>query len=279
MSKVTIDGKLIRAVSAEGQTASLPIAELAGKIAPARMNTCGVILPDGVKAVLGEGHVVLWVHETPPSVMNLKWIAKDSPVKFGPQTRSRQVRISLPYLIVLAVFAPAEHGQLQLSNMNECFFRNKPITDESDDLFFPALLNCSRFVPEEGRSLSWICTQYLDRSSFINERDMNKRLRLSFKALMTCLLQTGFNYSSEFHEHSSWFTESAKVDKRISTIENWEEATTSSPFFAVDVPWLQTGRSIRQVAERIFKNLNARNGTITTDSDLARLIFNSGTKT
>src|SRR6267143_1016328 len=85
-AKVTIDGKWLRAVSPEGQTASLPIAELAGKIAPARMNTCGVILPDGVKAVLCEGHVVLWVHETPPSVMNLKWIAKDSPVKFGPQT-------------------------------------------------------------------------------------------------------------------------------------------------------------------------------------------------
>ena len=278
MSRVTVEGCMVSAVSPEGQKASLSITDLLGKIAPARMSTCGVVLPDGVKAVISEGPVVLWVHETPPSVMNLKWIEKSSPVKFGPETRSRQVRISLPYLIVFAVFAPGEYGQLQISNSNECFFRNKPITDESDELYYPALLNCSRFVPDEGRPLSWICTQYLERAAFINQQNVNKRLRASYKALMSCLLQTGFNYSSEFHEYSSWFTESSRVDPRISTIESWEEATKANPFFAVEVPWLKTGKTIRQVADRIFKNLHASNSAVTSESDLARIIFNNTLK-
>lgn len=277
--KITIEGNSIRAVSPEGQAAQMPLSDFLSAVAPTRMSTCGVVLPHGVKLVYSRGPVTIWFHETSPRPFNFRWIAADSPVKFGRKTRSRQVRIALPYLIVMAVFAPGENGVEQLSSSNECFFLNEPITTEDQELLYPALLNCSRFMPPEGRPLSWICTQSLDRSSFVGEGDLNKRLRGGFKALMKCLVETGFNESSDVHEFSSWYTESTKVDPRVSTIEKWEEATREDPSFAEKVPWLKTGLTIRAVAERTFQNIFAhlpgRDGIVSSAGDLARIIFNS----
>ena len=178
------------------------------------------------------------------------------------------MNISLPYLVVLAVF---EHGQL--SEFNECFFRVAPLESENDALGYPALLNCSRFQPPDGRPLSWICTQKLDRSKLLTESDPAVRFRAGFCALMHCLLETGFNYSSEHHEGSSWFTESTRVDPRVRTIENWETATAEDPLFVLDVPWLPTGMSVKGVVQRIFKNHQRRPNRIRSVRDLFRIIF------
>jgi hypothetical protein len=91
---------------------------------------------------------------------------------------------------------------------------------------------------------------------------------------MHCLLETGFNYSSERHEGASWFGESARVDRRVSTVESWEAATAKEPLFVLDVPWLKTGLSVRQVVERIFKNHRAPRSAAASAGDLARLVFN-----
>jgi hypothetical protein len=280
--KITIEGNVIRAVSPEGQTAQMTLRDFLRAMAPHRMSTCGVVLPHGIKLVYSRGPITIWIHETPPCIFNFRWMANDSPLRLGRKTKSRQVRIGLPYLIVMAVFAPGENGRQQLSAANECFFLNEPITTEDQELLYPALLNCSRFVPPDGHPLSWICTQYLDRSPFIALEDTNQRLRAGFVELMRCLLQSGFNASSDLHEHSSWYTESTRVDPRIATIEKWEEATKADPFFVQSVPWLKTGLSIRQVAERTFQNLLSgpsglpgRDGTGPSAGDLARVIFNS----
>jgi hypothetical protein len=143
-----------------------------------------------------------------------------------------------------------------------------------DDLFFPALLNCSKFVPPEGRPLSWICTQHLKATPAMHDPDLNKRLTASFEALRRCLFETGFNYSSENHEASSWFTESRQVDPRVATVEAWEAASAKDPLFVLDVPWLKTGYALRQVLDRIFRNQNARKNHGHNAAALARLIFN-----
>jgi hypothetical protein len=278
METVTIKDALAETVSPEGQKARISVADLVAKLAPPRMDSGGV-LPDGVKVVLSRGPATIWVHQTPPCVMSLKWIAEDSAVKFGRGTNYRTVRIALPYLIVLGVFSPGENGWLQLSQANECFFRTAPLESVDDALLYPALLNASKFQPQEGRPLAWICTQFLDRRTFIGEPDTGKRMRLGFKALMHCLLETGFNYSSEHHEASSWFTESTMVDKRIATVDKWQEATVKDPLFVLEVPWLKTGLTLKQMAERIFDNLKVTRATVTSSRDLARLIFNHSAKT
>lgn len=274
MDKIHIDDTDVHAVSPEGKKASMPLPRLIERIAPPQMDSCGMVLPDGVKALIPGTPFVIWAHQTPPRTYAFKWIARDSPSRFGPGTEYRTARIALPYLIVLALFGPGEKGQLTISKSNECFFRADPLASLDDELFYPALLNCSKFTPQEGRPLSWICTQHLKRGSFDREPDQNRRLRAGFQALMHCLLETGFNYSSEHHETSSWFTESCRVDSRITTVEDWEAASKADPLFVLDVPWLKTGFSVKQVAERMFKNHRAAKPGPISASLLARLVFN-----
>jgi len=271
---IRIEGAEAMATSPEGQLAKMSLADLLAKVAPQRMDTCGVWLPDGVKAVISEGPFTIWVYESPPRVHNFHWIAGDSPSPFGRGTKYRAVRIALPYLIVLAVFGPKPGGQLQLTGVNECFFRTAPLQTLDDELMFPALLNCSKFASEHGRPLSWICTQHLKLDAIAREPDTPRRLCASFNALRHCLLETGFNYSSEGHEGASWFTASRGVDPRVSTVEAWQEATAKDPLFVLDVPWLKTGRTVKQVAARTFKNLGSRRTACATAADLARVIFN-----
>lgn len=269
MELIKIEGTMMHAAWPEGQTARMSVADVISAACPRRMDTRGVVMPDGFRLAYPMGPLSIWVHELPPRVRQFKWIAADSPAKYGAGTTYRMVRIGLPYVVVLAVF---ENGVL--SDANECFFRTRPLEDQNDTLCYPALLNCSKFVPPEGRPLSWICTQTLDRRQFMEIADPARRMRGGLRELLHCLLETGFNYSSEHHEANSWFTESARVDPRIATVESWQEATEKDPLFVLDVPWLKTGLSVKQVVERICKNKHAGQHRVTSAQDLARLIFN-----
>lgn len=275
MDKILIEGQEAWATSPEGKSAAMPLADLMGRLNPQRFDSGDLILPDGVKAVRSEGSFTIVVHETSPQVYSLKWIAGDSPTPFGNGSKYRTVRIALPYLVTLLVFRNGSTAQpLTLSEFSECFFRVAPLESFDDELLYPALLNCSKFTPPEGRPLAWICTQHLNFTTVNREPTPARRLRAGFRALRHCLLETGFNYSSENHEGASWFGESRGVDERISTVERWQEATTQDPLFVLEVPWLKTGLSLGQIVGRIFKNLGALNGAAWTSSTLARHIFN-----
>jgi hypothetical protein len=272
--QLMIKGEQITATSPEGAEASLPLKDLFARVAPPSMDTGGVVLPDGIKMVFSEGPLTIWVGETPPRIYNFRWIAPDSPAPFGTGTEYRNVRLALPYLVLYAVFGRVGGGVLRLSSCNECFFRTEPLKSPEDPLCYPALLNCSRFQPQDGRPLSWICSQHLKHAGDMQNPDLNRRLAASYKALRHCLLETGFNYSSEHHEFSSWYSESRKIDPRINTVEAWQEASDKDPLFVLEVPWLPTGHSVGQVAQRILANAHVPAAPYTTASALARLVFN-----
>ena len=276
MDKLTISDAEVVALSPEGQEARLSVPEFVKALASARPDTGNAVLPDGVKAQLARGKAVVWVHQTPPRVASLRWIARDSPRPYGPGARYRDVTVALPYVIVLAVFAPGPDGLLQLGGVNECFFRNDPLASLDDPVFYPALLNCSKFPNPAGRPLAWICTQYLPRDGFAREADESRRMRLGLKELLRCLFDTGFNLSSEHHEGNSWYQLSSRADPRLATIEAWQEATTQDPLFALTVPWLPTDLSVRQVVDRTFTNLKAQAPPLASAADLARVVFNHG---
>ena len=274
---VVIRGREVLAISPEGQSARMRLEQFIHILSGfnGRMNSGGV-LPDGIKLTVSRGSLTIWVYERSPQVYSFKWIARDSPAPFGRGTKYRTVRIALPYLIVLAVFEPGRRNGMELSGLNECFFRRHPLKSTRDELFYPALLNCSKFDPPDGHPLSWICTAKLDYGRLSKEPDNNQRMQTCLRALLHTLLETGYNRSSDYHEDSSWFTESAGVDPRISTIENWEKATAKDPLFVLDVPWLSTGLTLEQVIERIFNNLGARRPKISSAADIRRILFNHG---
>ncbi len=269
MNPITIEGNEVRAVSPEGRTATMTVEALLEAVNRRRMSSRGMILPNGLVYLDSKGATTVWVHETPPCVYQFKWIARDSPARYGPQTKYRTVRIALPYLVVLAAF----EGDM-LSPQNECFFRTRPLDDDADELLYPALLNCSKFTPQEGKPLSWICTAKMTPEHYAGCRDSKQRMRAGFRALMRCLLESGFNYSSEEHEGSSWFTESTRVDPRVATVEAWEEATRENPLFVLDVPWLSTGKSLREVIDRMYAYRGIAEGGGLGINDLVRTMFN-----
>ncbi len=280
MERVTISGKTVGVTSPEGKRHKIPIPEFVRLLHPPRMDIGEVILPDGVKAVLGRGPVTVWVHQTPPSVHSLRWISPDSPIQYGRGVKYRNVPLALPYVIVLAVFQRSADGTVMLSRRNECFFRNAPLTCLQDPLFYPALLNCSKYAVEpETKSLSWLCTETLDMLTLARIREVNPRMRACLAGLMTCLLEAGFNYSSEHHpgEGSSWFTESikARIDPRIGSVERWQEESAKDPLFVLDVPWLPTGYSVGQVVDRIFKLWGGQEPAFESAEDIARIVYNA----
>ncbi len=272
MSQLHIEGDEILAVSPEGKQESMKLEVLFERVARSQMDTGDLLLPDGMKAVRSEGNSTVMVHQSPPRVHKLRWITKDSPARFGTGCTYRDVTISLPYLVVLAVYTRTPEGFTTLSKLNECFFTNKSLSSLNDPLFYPALLNCSKFEPPERKPLSWICTQHLDRA-FDAEPDSNLRMRKGFIALMRCLLEAGFNYSSEEHEASSWYTESATVDPRIADIDEWQKATKKDPLFVLDLNWLPTNHSVGEVIQRIFANQGAKSPKFNNAKAIERLVF------
>ena len=145
-------------------------------------------------------------------------------------------------------------------------------------MLYPALLNVSKFPNPEGHALAWICTQYLNAKAFHRIRDPNRRMRASLKELLACMFESGFNLSSEHNEGASWFGKSRGVDRRIQDVEHWESATNEDPRFVMDVPWLEVGMTVAEVAERIVTNLTAGSGDVGTAEDIARFVFNNGSR-
>jgi hypothetical protein len=278
IAEVIIRDNDVLAASPEGQQVSLDLKKLVEALVRANgkhMDTRGVVLPDGIKLLASRDSVIIWVYERPPQVYSFKWIASNSPAPYGRKARYRTVRIALPYLVIMAVFIPGKRNRIQLSSYNECFFRQAPLKNPKlDKLFYPALLNCSKFDPPDERPLSWICTQKLNFRSLSSEADDNMRMRNSIRALLHALLETGYNLSSEHHEASSWFTESVCVDPRIATIERWEAETEKNPLFVLDVPWLETGMTLANIIERIFDTLHATRPRIQSAGDIQRILFN-----
>lgn len=271
-AKVVIEGN--QAVDQESGTA-VPITVLANRMGANRISTRGVVLPAGTKAVLSRGNIVVLVWERCPNITRLSWIRPDSPQPYGTGATYQFVRIALPYLVIMGVFAVDGKGMPWLLCKDECFFRNEPIRSLDDELLFPGLLNCSKFNPQEGNPLSWICTQYLKRNKGMSSKDPGVRLCASFEAVRYCLLETSFNLSSEHHEGNSWYGASHGVDPRIHPIENWVAETQKDPLFVLSVPWLKTGHSVKQAVERIFKNHGAVDGEISNAEDVSRIICNA----
>ncbi len=204
----------------------------------------GAAFPDGFKFHEWREPFYIVVHQTPPHVRQLRWIANDSPKKFGPGTKYRKVRLSLPYSITFAVFFQQGQG-LFLGPSNELYFRNEPLKDKSDRLGYPALLNISK-IPVGKRLKAWICTQYLKCPP---GQDWIGQLH----ALLEHTWNGGFNLSSEHHEGASWWGESKGVHPDLHPVEKWEQATSAKESFALGVPWKPVSMTVGELMDCILE--------------------------
>ena len=284
---LTITGKTVQARSPEGVTATLGVAEFVKSLRAPSFNCGGLILPRGVSTLFSTESTTIFFWELPPAVHHVRWISPDSEVPYrmpGAKVLYQDRRIALPYVVIVAVFARDPAGRLVLSSRNEAYFRTAPLESADDELLFPALLNISKFPKESAasRPLSWICTQYLDMRALAAEDDLNTRIRQSLKALRSTMLEAGFNFSSEHHELTSYWTLSAKKIPQVADLDRWEQLSREDPLFTLEVPWLPAkcgGRklTVNRLVKRIEALFSAKDAPLDSSDALARIVFGAST--
>jgi hypothetical protein len=242
--QLTIQNGKVLLITEEGQEVQRTEAQLVDMLRGEFLPPLGdVALPDGVKFVEWRPPLLLVVHQQPPHVRQFRWIANDSPARFGPGTVYRKVRLSIPYAITFALYAQ-QNGRLFLVGNNELYFRNQPLRNRSDRLGFPALLNVSRMRAPK-RERTWICTQFLRWGP---EADWTAQLQ----ALLEHTWNGGFNLSSEDHEGASWYGASKGVHPDLHPIEKWEAASAANDAFALGVTWKPVPLDVGEVIGCIF---------------------------
>ncbi|HEY7312053.1 MAG TPA: hypothetical protein VH643_22000 [Gemmataceae bacterium] len=243
--QLTIQNGKVVLVTEEGQqverTETQLLDMLRGEFLPPLKDAA---LPDGVKFLDWRPPMLLVVHQMPPHVRQFRWIADDSPVRFGPGTVYRKVRLSIPYAITFALYAQ-QGERLFLFGSNELYFRNEPLRTRSDRLGYPALLNISRIALPK-RERAWICTQYLHWSP---ESDWTGQLQ----ALLEHTWNGGFNLSSEDHEGASWFGASKGIHRDLYPVEKWEKASAANDAFGLSVPWKPVPLSVAEIIDCLFE--------------------------
>jgi hypothetical protein len=205
-------------------------------------------LPDGVKFTEWRPPHLVLVHQQPPHVRQVRWIANDSPVRYGPGTVYRKVRLSIPYAVTFALYTQAGPG-LFLSHANELYFRNEPLRSRQDKLGYAALLNVSR-IPTGKRDRAWICTQYLD---WAPSSDWAGQLQ----GLLEHVWNGGFNLSSEDHEGASWYGASKGAHRDLHPVERWEKASAADDAFGLSVPWKPAPLTVAQIIECLLEENQA----------------------
>ncbi len=249
--QMTIRNGMVTVMTQEGVTIERPESDLIKMIREdeaAPLN--GAALPDGLKfsPICKRAHMMI-VHQLPPQVRMLRWLARDSPRPYGPKATYRKIRISIPYSIVFAMFRCAE-GRFQQIGFNELYFSNRPLASKKDTVGFPALLNVS-CIRKPSRARAWICTQHLDLHP-----DVNWVVHLN--AILRHVWDGGFNLSSEHHEGASWYGESEGVHPDLHPVERWQEATAKDDAFALSVDWKPSPLNVGEIIDHMFEDVLAK---------------------
>ena len=248
---LTIQNGKVVLKTEEGQTFERPEADLCAMFQrEIRPPVDGCAFPDGVKFYEWRDPFFVVVHQHPPFCRSLRWIADDSPADYGPGTKYRKVRLSMPYAITFALYFH-RGGKLWLTSYNELYFRNEPLRNKSDTLCYPALLNVSA-IKTKTRTRAWICTQHLR-----NTPDMDWTKQLG--NLITHTWDGAFNRSSERHEGASFYGESKGVHTDLHPVDRWEAASKKDDAFALSVPWKPCPLKVGELMDCLMDEIAKQN--------------------
>ncbi|MBI3986088.1 MAG: hypothetical protein HY343_04170, partial [Lentisphaerae bacterium] len=174
--EVRVQGKMISVQTPEGISGEMRLSDLLKSVTERKDTLRSVCWPAGVRHVFSEWPMAVVVVELPAAVCRAKWISRDSPVPYGPESAGCKYdlrTLSMPYILMFATFAwhPAptgdgEAGGLRLTQRCEVFFRREPLHSLDDELLLPALLNASKYRSKDNRfdvpakNIVWFCTQH-----------------------------------------------------------------------------------------------------------------------
>jgi hypothetical protein len=197
------------------------------------------LVPPGVRLLIERGSTAALVIEMPPAPRAVRWIADDSPADCGPEATMREYRLAFPWTVLIVVLSGGELTQVQ-----QAFYRTKPLAGLDDELCYTNLLNVARGYDLE----SWVCLVNL--MSRLGGLDWGRRVR----AITEHFWHAAFTRSSEVHEGNSWWSAGA-VDPRLTSPEAWAAATAADPYFVLGVPWRKApqrlGATVAAMLDRV----------------------------
>lgn len=276
---ITITKGQVEATSEEGSKATMPVENFVNALCPQMPD---FVLPDKVKFIKASPdrkfYIAVW--EIDPAVHSIRWISATSSKRYGLGTEYDKRELALPYIILTMPFVINNGCVHPQSGHFECFYRNEPLIAMDQELFYPALLNCSKWPDNRKNNapLSWLCTQYLNPSAIYAEKGISRQLWRMTKLTRWCLLESGFNYSSEHHEgnsHYSDYVEWSNADERLKDVAKWQKESKKNPLFVLDIQWKTTKHNMSELLDRTFKLMGAANGHTLDQAYLERMVFNS----
>ena len=196
-------------------------------------------IPEGVVFVRRRGDFVALVIEEKPKARTVSWLTDDSPKHFGPDARYRKVRLAFPFVVLVIVFRGGN-----LTGLQQCFYRREPLTSLDNPLCFPNLYN----VANGHGQLCWLCLANLRQD--LSGLTWAERVR----TIQQHLWGGGWNRSSEVHEGMSYWG-AMRPDRRLDTLESWEQESRRDPYFAVNVDWKPVGKTVGQVVDEMLAAL------------------------
>jgi len=225
-----------------------------------RAPSCG-ILPPGVRAWIERGDSIALAVEIAPGARSVNWIRDDSPEPFGSDATYDRRYLSFPFVEILLVLHDGE-----LTGQQQLYYRRESL-EHGEELLLPNLLNVS---PDAYAQKAWLCLANLGS---VSGHDWPGKIR----AVVQHTFSASFNLSSEKHEGSSYWRDSAEIDPRVATVDAWHEATVADPYFALDLPWKDAGVTVTEQLGAMLDNVTTA-ATMRSASDLAARLGSGGTR-
>jgi hypothetical protein len=219
-------------------------------------------LADNVKWKVTRGDAAVCIVELEPQLRRVRWIAPDSPQRFGAGATYQERRLATPYVVLKVPFL-----KNRIVGRAELFYRNEPLRTLNDPLYWSNLLNVS---PNAHGCTAWICTQYLGKECLV------PGVAAGLDALVHHLFGGGFNFSSEAHEGASAFSKAQTegIDARVTDVERWEAESVADPRFVLGVQWKPVNLTAGQLIEAELSSLN-RGRNLVTAAELASVLLGS----
>lgn len=199
-------------------------------------------VPQGVRMFKFAGPKAVLVVELEPAVRSFQWIkdlggnAQQNVTHLGPNAQYEERDLALPFVVLILPFF---NGVLQ-AGFCQAFYRREPLSGWEDQLLMTNLLNTANGYG----FTNWLCmVGYQQKQGLSWEKAVEGAVRY--------FLWSAFNRSSEVHEHNSHYgTMRAKgIDPRVLSVAKWEQESRAHPRFMLEIPWPETGPTVRSALE------------------------------
>lgn len=232
---ITITKGVAQTETQEGYQRRMPLEKFIAAINPPQLD---LVLPNGVKMLVRRGNHLMLVYEMKPGAHRLKWVDK---------YEYKEFTLALPYVILLIPFQ-YWHGQIYpYGHLIECYYRNEPLTQPDDKLFYPALLNCGHWSASGVELPSWICMSRVNWNSIKEIEGDSQRLWKVVGLVRDHFL--GAIFSLEWKGHWEDYQDWDQADPRIIDLKKWEQATLKDPSFITKVKWRPAEKNLQQTID------------------------------